>query len=263
MLPFELPDTAFNGEVRVRSLGIVPLIANLPVAVHEGVGSGRRPSARPLGRDSPRVHARVGLRKIQRVVGWPARRLLDPRLEGLRNHAQWVAATIGDRMDARASELGARIDGLAERVQPAAIASTESERSAVLPYLLSAVGTFTPGTTILVADATRGPVSIVLASLGYDVVTTPYPEATAPVAAAVVRTKSVDHTQIEQVLRMVQPGGVVVLITEGPDHARIEQLLDGWQIEDETVTQPQRESAPGLTLTRACLPVPMDSGPTR
>ena len=262
VLPFELPDTAFNGEVRVHSLGNAPLIANLPVAVHEGVGSGRRPSARPLGRDSARVHAQAALRSVQRVVGWPARRLLDPRLEGLRNHAQWVAATIGERIDARANELGVRIDRLAERVQPPAVESTESERSAVLPYVLGALGTLTPGTTILVADATRGAISTVLASLGYDVVTTPLPEGAQQVAAAVVRSSG-DRATVEQVVRMVQPGGVVVLITEGRDRAGIEKMLDGWQIEDETVTQPQRESAPRLTLTRASLPAPTESEPTR
>ena len=62
---------------------------------------------------------------------------------------------------------------------------------------------------------------------------------------------------------MVQPGGVVVLITEGHDPTAIEHLLDGWQIEDETVTQPQRESGPSLTLTRASLSVPVGSGPAR
>ena len=263
VLPFELPDTAFNGELRVRSMGSVPLTVNVPVAVREGVGSGRGASARPLGRDPVQVHAQAALSGVRRVVGWPARRLLDPRLEGLRNHVQSTAVTLGERIDARANELGARIDGVAERVQPAAIASTESERSAVLPYVLSALGTLTPGSSIFVADATGGPVSLVLGALGYDVVTTSLPEADQQVAAAVVRAEAVDQTIIEQVVRAVQPGGVVVLIAEGPDHLEIEQLLDGWRIEDKTVMQQQVASAPTLTLTRASVPAPTVDGPTR
>ena len=115
-------------------------------------------------------------RRIQRVVGWPARRLLDPRLEGLRNHAQWVAATIGERIDARASELGARIDGLAERVQPAPIESTESERSAVLPYVLSAAGDADTGRHHLRRRRDPGGNFDRARLLGYEVVTTPLPE---------------------------------------------------------------------------------------
>lgn len=252
VLPFELPDTAFDGELRVQSLGIVPLVANLSVAVHEEIGSGRTPSAQPLGRDPPRVHAQGALRSVQRVVGWPARRLLDPRMDGVRHHVQWVAATLGERVDARASELGARIDGLAERVQPAAIQSTQSERSDVLPYVLRAVGTLTPGTSIFVTDPTRGPISGVLASLGYDVVTTPLPQPASAVAAAVVRAHSVDQASLEQLVGMVRPGGVVVLITDERNHAEIE-LFDGWKIEDKTVTMPQRDGALSLTLLRASL----------
>ncbi len=263
VLPFELPDTAFNGELRVRSIGAVPLTASVPVAVHEGVGSGRRPNARPLGRDAPGVHAQMVLRKLQRVVGWPARRLLDPRLEGLRNHTEWAAATIGERIDARASELGGRIDGLAERVQPPAIDSTESERTVILPYVLGAVGRLTPGTPVLIAGTAPGAVSLVLGSLGYDIVTTPLHEASRHVAAAVIRTESVDDSTVEQVVRQVQPGGVIVLIAEERDHAEMEQLLDGWQIEDKTVTEPQRASAPSLSLMRASLPAATESGPNR
>ena len=259
-LPFELPDTAFNGELRVRSLGAVPLIANVPAAVHEGVVGGRRPSARPLGRDPARVHAKARLRSVQRVVGWPARRLLDPRLDGLRNHVQLMAATIGDRIDARANELGARIDGLAERAQPAPIESTQSERTAVLPYVLRAVGTLAPGATIFVAEATGGAVSSLLGAFGYDVVTTAVSDGARPVAAAVLRTESVDPTSVEQVVQMVPPGGVVILISEGPDHGGVEQLLDGWDVEDETGVQTQAETAPWLTLTRASLPGPVESG---
>lgn len=263
VLPFELPDTAFNGELRVRSLGGVPLIASVPVAVREEVADGRRPSGRPLGPDPARIREQLVLRRMQRVVGWPARRLLDPRMDGLRHHLERIAAILGDRIDARANELGARIDGLAERVGPTAIESTQSERSEVLPYVLEALGALTPGATILIAEATQGPVSIVLRSLGYQVVTAPLPEAAPPVAAAVVRTKSVDDPAIEQVGRMVEPGGIVVLIAEGPKRAEIEHLLDGWQIEDKTVTQSRRVSTPRLTLMRASRSASMKRRPTR
>jgi SAM-dependent methyltransferase len=260
VLPFELPDTAFNGELRVRALGIVPVIANVPVAVHEDVAGLRMPHARPLGRDSPRVQAEVALRRVRRVVGWPARRLLDPRLEGLRNHGQWLAATISERIDERASELGARIDGLAERVQSPSIESTASERSAVLPYVLGAVGRLTPGATILVGDAVNGAISVVLGDLGYEIATTPSPDTSAE--AAVIRADRIDHARIEGVIRTVRPGGVVVLIGEGLDQTTIDHLLDGWLIEDKTVTEPQREGGASLTLTRASLPVSVDSGPS-
>ena len=261
VLPFELPDTAFNSELRVRSLGTVPLIANVLAAVREGVGEGLSPSARPLGRDPARVHAQAGLRSVQRVVGWPARRLLDPRLDGLRNHVQLIAATIGDRIDARANELGARIDGLAQSAQPARIESTQSERAAVLPYVLCAVGTLAPGTTIFVAEATSGAISSLLGALGYDVVTPAVPDTARPVAAAaVLRTESVDPTSVEQIVQRVPPGGDVILITEGPDHGGVEQLLDGWDVEDQTRIQTPGEKAPWLTLTRASLPAPVESG---
>lgn len=264
MLPFELAETAFNGEMLVRSMGIVPITANVPVAVHENVGRSGKPGVRALGRDSARVRARMALRSVQRGLGWPARRLLDPRLEGLRNHGQLMATIVGERVDARANELGASIEGLAQRISPAVVQSTKGERSDVLPYVLRALGKLTPdAATILVADATRGPVSAVLGSLGYHVVAMPLDEGAQPVAAAVVRAALLDPATVEQVLRDVQPGGVVVLITEGPDHAAIGQLLDRWQLEDETVTQPQREGSPSLTLRRASLPRPLDGGSTR
>lgn len=53
VLPLELPDTAFNGELRVRSHGILPLIADFP-AVHDSVRGGPRSSVRPLGQDATR-----------------------------------------------------------------------------------------------------------------------------------------------------------------------------------------------------------------
>jgi SAM-dependent methyltransferase len=256
VLPFELRDTAFNCELRVRSLGAVPLVANVPAALHEGVGNGRRLDARPLGRDPARVRAHAALGSVRRAVGWPARRLLDPRLEGLRNHGQWLAGTIGERIDTRASELAARLDGLGERAQPKVVASSERERSAVLPYVIRSLATLVPPSTILVTDSSGGAVAAMLTTLCYDVVTTPPPDPARRVAAAVVRATSVDDGSVEQAVRAVQPGSVVVLITEESDRARIEQLLDGWRIEDETAAQSEYDGAPGLTLMRASLPAP-------
>jgi SAM-dependent methyltransferase len=259
VLPFELRDTAFSCELRVRSLGAAPLVASVPVVVREGVPNGHRMSARRLGRDPARVRARAVLRSVRRVAGWPARRLLDPRLEGVRNHTQWVAERIGERIDARASEIGARIEGLAERVGPAAVGSTERERSTVLPYVLSALGPLPPGSIILVADFSPGSVAGVLAALGYELVTTPSPDPARPVAAAVIRAASVDHGSVEQIARTMKDAGVLVLIAEGLDRSRIEQLLDGWRIEDQTVTRSEREGDPDLILTRAVCPARTNS----
>lgn len=209
---------------------------------------------RPLGRDPTRVRIDAALGGVRRAVGWPARRLLDPRMDGLRNHVQAVAATIGDRIDVRASELGARIDALAERVETPVVGSNQSERSVVLPYVLGAIGTLTPGSAVVVADSAGGAVSTVLSSLGYEVLGTPLSESAPLVGAAVIRVRTPDHDMIEQAVRSVQPGGLVVLITEGAKHVEVEELLDGWEIEDETVTQQQRESVPSLALMRASLP---------
>ena len=171
VLPFELRDTAFNGEFRVRSLGAAPIVVSVPVTVREDVKTELRLTARPLGPDTARLRARMALRGAQRVIGWPARRLLDPRLDGIRNHTHWMADRIGDRIDARALELGARIDALGERVAPSAAGATQTERSTVLPYVLAALGGVAPGGTVLVTDTARGAISAVLATLGYDVVT--------------------------------------------------------------------------------------------
>ena len=54
-LPFELRDTAFNGELRVRSWGVAPLVVSVPVTVREGVQRDGMLTARPLGRDSARA----------------------------------------------------------------------------------------------------------------------------------------------------------------------------------------------------------------
>ena len=252
-LPFELRDTAFNSEMRVRSLGVAPLVVSVPVTVREGVQRDGMLTARPLGRDSAQVRAWMMLRGAQRVIGWPARRLLDPRLEGVRNHTHWMADRIGERVDARAHELGARLDRLAERVAPAAAGSTQSERSTVLPYVLHALGSVTPGSSILVTDTPQEAVSAVLATLGYDVVKVPPSDGGRRVAAAVVRPGSADDGIVEQLVRVMDDGGVIVLITRDADRSRLERWLDGWRIDDQTDVSPEGERAPGMILTRAVL----------
>ena len=256
VLPFELPDTAFDGELRVRSLGIVPLVANVSVAVRENVQRVRGPRARPVTRDLARLRTRVGLRRIKRTVGWPARRLLDPRLEGLRNHTQWMAASIVERIDARTGELGARIDELAEKVAPPRVESTPSDRCIVLPYVLGAVGGLRPGTSIAVADASSGSISLVLGSLGYNVVTVASGGTASQVPAALIRAKSIDAEGIRPILKLLQPAGMLVLIIDGENRALIHSLLDRWHIEDETVTDPRSEGGERMTLVRASLSIP-------
>ena len=140
VLPFELRDTAFNGELRVRSLGVAPLLVSVPVTINENVQTELRLTARPLGQDAARLRARMALRGAQRLIGWPARRLLDPRLEGVRNHTHWMADRLGDRIDARARELAARIDAVGERLTPSAVGATQAERLIVLPYVLKSWG---------------------------------------------------------------------------------------------------------------------------
>ena len=252
-LPFSLRDTAFNCELSVRALGVAPLVASLPVGVQEGVQNGRKLTARSIGPDSAHVRARTALRSVQRILGWPARRLLDPRLEGLRSHAQWTADRIGDRVDARAFELGARIDELTGRVAPTVAGSTQSERSTVLPYVLTALGNVPPGSTILVTDTPGGVVPVVLAALGYDIVTAPPPDGGPRVVAAVVRGASVSDAGVEEAARVMKDEGLMVLITQEFDRPRLEQLLDGWRIDDPTNGRQELESGPGVILTRAVL----------
>lgn len=263
VLPFELPDTAFDGELRVRSLGIVPLVANVTVAVRENVEQIRGPRARPVTPDLARQRAQVGLRRIKRTVGWPARRLLDPRLQGLRNHTQWIAAGIVERIDARTGELGARIDELAQKVAPPTVESTPSDRRIVLPYVLGAVGGLQTGTSIAVADASSGSISRVLGSLGYDVVIVPSGDVASQVPAAVIRVKSIDAESIRRILQSLQPAGILVLITDGENQALIHSLLDGWHIDEETVTDPRSEDGAKIILVRASLPLFRSETPPR
>jgi SAM-dependent methyltransferase len=256
VLPFELRDTAFNGQLRVRSVGAAPLIVSVPVTVRENVTTELRLNARPLGQDAARLRARMALRGAQRVIGWPARRLLDPRIEGLRNHTHWMADRVGDRIDARTRELGARIDALGERVGPSAAGATEAERTTVLPYVLTALGRVPPGSTILVIDTARGAVAAVLATLGYHVVSTPPRDRAGRLAGAVLRLGSVDDFGAERAARAMEDGAVIVLIGRDSDRARLAQLLDGWRIEDQTEAPPEPADGAGLTLTRAVLRAP-------
>ena len=71
LLPFELPGTAFNCELRVHSLGAVPLTASLPAAVNERSRTAHGPSARPLARDPATVRLRTagsGVRPTRRMA---------------------------------------------------------------------------------------------------------------------------------------------------------------------------------------------------
>ncbi len=76
-LPFELRDTAFNSELRVRSMGVAPLVVSVPVLIHEGVRE--RPeadgaTARPRQRASARSDGAPKRPKWARVAGTaPAR----------------------------------------------------------------------------------------------------------------------------------------------------------------------------------------------
>lgn len=187
------------------------------------------------------------------MVGWPARRLLDPRLEGLRNHTQWVASSIAERIDARTSELRTRIDELAEQVHPAATGATQRDRSVVLPYVLSAVGKLEPGASILVAGPDHGAICTVLRSLGYDVVAIAS-DSSFRVSAAVIWSESTDHGSIEEVVRAVHPSGVLVLIADVFDQAELEALPEGSVVEDKTVSQGHGDTDSSLTLMRVSLP---------
>jgi hypothetical protein len=162
-----------------------------------------------------------------------------------------MADRVGDRVDARARELSMRIDQLVDRVAPVAAGSTQSERATILPYVLGALGRLTPGSTVLVTDAPRGAVSSVLTALGYDVVATPSPGASRVVAAAVVRATSADEIGVEQAARVLEDGGVLVLITNDADRPRLAEWLQGWRIDDQTDAPMEPETGRNLLLTRA------------
>lgn len=249
-LSFELRDTAFNGELRVRSFGAAPLIVNVPAALHEGVQTTGMLAARPLGRDTAQVRARMALRSVQRVAGWPARRLLDPRLDGVRNHTHWMADRVADRVDARARELAVRLDHLAERVTPTAAESTLRDRTSVLPYVLAALGGLTPGKTVLVADASRGAVAAVLAALGYDVVESTPRESAVRVSGAFLRTSSHDAAALTRVAQTMEPGGILVLLAEGYELPEDAFSPAQWQVDDRTSVG-RVPPPPSVTLVRA------------
>ena len=115
-----------------------------------------------------------------------------------------------------------------------------------------------PGSTVLVSDSPAGAVVAVLATLGYEVVTTPPSNGVRRVAAAVLRLDSVEYFGAERVTQMLEDGGVVVLIGRDSDRARLSEVLDGWRIEDQTDAPPYHEGAPTMILTRAVRSGPQD-----
>ena len=256
VLPFQLSGTAFNCELRVDSTGIVPLVVHLPPAVHEMTRTVDHPRARPLGRDPANLRLRIAGWELGRALAWPARRLLDPRLEGLRRHVTWAATAATERIDARTDELTLRLEALAKSLEAPRIESTAKERTAVLPYVLSAVGNLVPGTTILVSDGCARAIALILESLGYEVLTPSSLSATQRVAAAVVCATSIDRAALEHVTRTLRPGGIVVLAIHGVTGPGVEELLTGWEIEDISAPRPEGESS-RLTLARVSYPLPV------
>jgi SAM-dependent methyltransferase len=250
-LAFELRDTAFDCELRVRSSGAVPLVADVPVTVNEGAGNGRGPDARATGPDPARVRAQAAIRSVQRAAGWPARRLLDPRLQGLRSDNQWLAATLGERIDMRANEIAWRLDRPGQTVAARVVASTEHDRSSVLPYVVKALANVVPRSTVLVTESEDDPVPAVLETLGYVVVTTKPAAGARPAVAAIVRAQSADDPIIEQALRGMDDGRVIVLIMDQFDRPRLEQSLNGWRIDDQTDAEPTAEGQPNIIMARA------------
>jgi SAM-dependent methyltransferase len=240
-LSFECVDTAFDCELRLRSTGAASLVARLPAEVDEQVADRPRHPVRPLARDPAALRARVALTRLGRGAAWPARRLLDPRLAGLRGHIDWASWNIVQRLDLRTAELGARVDALAQAVSHPAIASTRSERVVELPFILAAVGGVEPGSTVLVSDSLGSAPASLLASLGYDIVTTTTAASAVPVAAAVLRTNWLDAAELDRVGAVVRGGGVIAVIaSEGPDRDTVRRMLAQWdasvhQTGDETI----------------------------
>ena len=111
----------------------------------------------------------------------------------------------------------------------------------------------TPGSSILVTETPQEAVSAVLATLGYDVVKAPPSDGGRRVAAAVVRPGSADDGTVEQLARVMDVGGVMVLIARDLDSSRVGQWLDGWRIDDQTEVPPDAERAARVILTRAVL----------
>lgn len=255
VLPFQLSETAFNCELRVDSTGIVPLVVHLPAAVHESTLTVDRPRARPLGRDPANLRLRAAGWDLGRAFAWPARRLLDPRLEGLRSHITYTATAATERIDTRTDELTARLEALAKSLPALHIETTAKERTAVLPYVLSAVGNLALGTTILVSGECTRAITLVLESLGYEVLTPSSLSATQQVAAAVVCATSIDPAALDHLTRTLRPRGVVVLAIEGITGPGVEELLTGWEIED--ISASESEAWSRLTLARLSHSVPV------
>jgi tRNA1(Val) A37 N6-methylase TrmN6 len=95
----------------------------------------------------------------------------------------------------------------------------------------------------------------VLASLGYNVVSTTDFEPTGPVAAAVVRNGLVTERDVQHVASMLQPGGIVVVISDGEGRQSIADLLGDLEIESVREIEPEAgTTSPRLILAVARLP---------
>ena len=149
---------------------------------------------------------------------------------------------------------------MGERVAPSAAGATETERLSVLPYVLRSrwggVSARQHG-----AGGRHRPEGLfprVLATLGYEVVTTPPSDGVRRVAAAVLRWIRSMYFGAERAAQAVEDGGVLVLIGQDSDRARLAQVLDGWRIEDQTDALPHQEGSSPLILTRAVRTGPQD-----
>jgi SAM-dependent methyltransferase len=254
-IPFELEDTAFDWELRVRSPGVAPLVAALPPVVTEHARGGLTRTVRPVQPDPMRLRTRMALWHCARAAAWPVRRVLDPRLEGLRQHAEFVSSTVMQRFDARTAELETRIEALAGALEHRVAVSSSSERRVVLPCILRAIGGLEPGSSVSVVDSIGIAPAAVLASLGYNVVSTTDFEPTGPIAAAVVRNGLVTERDVQRATSTLQPGGIVVVISEGEGRQSIADLLRDLEIESVREIEPEaRTTSQRLILAVARLP---------
>jgi hypothetical protein len=95
----------------------------------------------------------------------------------------------------------------------------------------------------------------VLASLGYEVITTEAAGSAVSVVAAVLRTRWLDAAELSQAASFVQPGGTIVVIaSEGPDREAVQRLLARSDIVRASVSETEAENGVGLILAIACLP---------
>lgn len=253
-LSFELPDTAFGCEIRLRSTGAASLAARIPVEVDERATDGPTHTIRSLAPDPPSVRARMVLTRLGRGGAWPVRRILDPRLAGLRTHIEWASWNVVQTIDARAAEIGARVDALAEGVASPTINSTPAEREVELPYILAAVGSVGRGSTVLVSDTVGSAPASMLALLGYEIITTTAEAPGEPVAAAVLRMSWLGATDLHRVGSRIRPGGTLVVIAvEGPDRQSVRRLLNRYGNVNVSVSAVGRRGDASLVLGRASI----------